>query len=376
MSRFLLSRGKVSCVPAGTSSSLVQIDYAGGLVVGDELVFRDAARTTNLTGPGSGGANELNDLVDVTIAGLADNDILRYDSGTSQWVNEPDTSAQTASSVGGEAEVFKQKTGSDLEFRTVKAGTGITVTQNTDDVEIAIDSTSPYFRDDFDGQESITLLSSQNYIMNTNTLDVYRNGLQLINSIFINPNIDRYQEMTKNSVMLDPGPGNALVPDSTDVFTFIGKDVEPDWKIIITGKTGTVLTIPTYTMGVNNILVFRNGVLQNDQALGDPDQQYSETSSTSITLGSALLSDDIIVVQKATAPSSVEHRDGETGTFISGISSYSLGSDELIVYKNGVLLFNSTTLGGSFDRYQETSSTSITLEEAAVASDVFTFIVK
>jgi len=47
-------------------------------------------------------------------------------------------SVESASNVGGEIEVFKQKSGTDLEFRTVKAGTNIDVTQNTSDVEIAV----------------------------------------------------------------------------------------------------------------------------------------------------------------------------------------------------------------------------------------------
>lgn len=49
--------------------------------------------------------------------------------------------ANTASNVGaGAGKVFKQKTGDDLELKSIKAGTNITVTNNVSDVEIAADT--------------------------------------------------------------------------------------------------------------------------------------------------------------------------------------------------------------------------------------------
>jgi len=45
--------------------------------------------------------------------------------------------ANTGTNVGGEKEVYKDKVGTSLRFRTIKAGTNITVTENADDIEIA-----------------------------------------------------------------------------------------------------------------------------------------------------------------------------------------------------------------------------------------------
>jgi len=43
----------------------------------------------------------------------------------------------TASNVGGEKQVFKQKVLEDLEFRTLKEGSNVTIIQNTNDIEIS-----------------------------------------------------------------------------------------------------------------------------------------------------------------------------------------------------------------------------------------------
>lgn len=72
------------------------------------------------------------DLHDVTITSPQDGDILVYNSATSTWLNEPNTGgsgeANTASNLGSGSGVFAQKVGVDLQFKSLVAGSGITLT--------------------------------------------------------------------------------------------------------------------------------------------------------------------------------------------------------------------------------------------------------
>ena len=65
----------------------------------------------------------------------------RYFYGGSSWSADGAGEANTASNVGtGAGQVFKQKSALDLQFKTIKAGTGVTVTNNTDDISLAADA--------------------------------------------------------------------------------------------------------------------------------------------------------------------------------------------------------------------------------------------
>lgn len=71
-----------------------------------------------------------------------DNKIEYYDGSTWQQLATGTGSGETntASNVGaGDAEVFKQKTGVDFEFRELAGGTNVTITEGTDTISIACD---------------------------------------------------------------------------------------------------------------------------------------------------------------------------------------------------------------------------------------------
>lgn len=70
------------------------------------------------------------DFVGATIVPLAPGAVQVIIPGGAGEVND-------GTNVGGEKEVFKDKSGLDLRFRTLKEGANITLTQNADDIEIA-----------------------------------------------------------------------------------------------------------------------------------------------------------------------------------------------------------------------------------------------
>ena len=82
----------------------------------------------------------INELQGVNITAPQDGDILEYDSATSTWLNVPNTGgtgeANTASNLGAGNGVFAQKVGVDLQFKSLVAGSGITLTPTANTITI------------------------------------------------------------------------------------------------------------------------------------------------------------------------------------------------------------------------------------------------
>jgi len=212
---------------------------------------------------------------------------------------------------------------------------------------------------------------NNNYSIGSNELDVFRNGVHMYSSLSIGAPIDRYMEFNYHTIELQQ------VPVITDVFTFVNEDSPPTFKSLITGVTGTSLTVPSYTMGSNRLRIYRNGILMNSSSKGGLVDQYTEFNSTTLNLAQAAVSSDVFVAMEMGVVSDFRYDlDGITGTIVTIPDTYTLGSEKLLVYKNGILMLNSTTLGVASDRYTETTTSSITLESAIVSTDVITVINK
>ena len=68
-----------------------------------------------------------------------------YEADTDTDTGEVNTASNLTSGAGTEADSFKSKVGVDLQFRTLKQGAGITLTENANDITIA-SPTSPFIQ--------------------------------------------------------------------------------------------------------------------------------------------------------------------------------------------------------------------------------------
>lgn len=271
--------------------------------------------------------------------------------------------------VGMGARVFKEKLGSFLRFRTISGGAGISVNEVGDEIVISASGSSyDYFVSYVTGQSGTSIPTSNNYNVGTNKLAVFKNGVAMILHGSYGEVSDRYSESGISSVSL------AETAVSDDVFSFIHRN-SIGYREILTGQTGSVLTVPSYSVGSKKLLVYKNGVLLNSIGIGEAVDQYTETTPTSITLGIAAESDDVFLIEHLGAlPLFRTDITGQVGNTIVIGNTYVMGSKKLMVYRNGVLLINSVSIGQPIDRYLEVSSGSISLETTAESSDVFSFI--
>ena len=80
--------------------------------------------------------NSSNQSSTIAIGGAST--FLKSDGTTASWATISEGEVNTASNVGGGSQIFKQKVGSDLEFRTLGANPNISITQGSDTVSIGL----------------------------------------------------------------------------------------------------------------------------------------------------------------------------------------------------------------------------------------------
>lgn len=80
--------------------------------------------------------------------GAANGDVVTF-NGTNWVPGTGGASSDTASNLGAGSQVFKSKVGADFQFRSLVAGSNITVTQNANDITIASTASSGVFTRSF-----------------------------------------------------------------------------------------------------------------------------------------------------------------------------------------------------------------------------------
>lgn len=81
---------------------------------------------------------------DVDFTNIQNDDIVKYETATGKWKNTPITaipSSATGANVGGQTgEIFRDKTGNDINLKTLKStDSSIIITNNIDDIDITVD---------------------------------------------------------------------------------------------------------------------------------------------------------------------------------------------------------------------------------------------
>lgn len=143
--------------------------------------------------------------------------------------------------------------------------------------------TNTHFFTAIGGETTITL--PFDYVTGSDTTWVYKNGIKLVLTT-------DYQEATSTTITLTDA---AIAGDEYEIVA-LGSVVGQRDNVFVsitpysfTASGGeTVITVPTYTIGVDNISVYLNGLRQIKGT------DYTESSATTITLTSPLIAADVV----------------------------------------------------------------------------------
>lgn len=106
---------------------------------------------------------DMDHLHDVVITAPADGDVLIYDSATQTWQNGPQTGGSgevnTASNLGTGVGVFASKVGADLQFKSLIAGAGVTLTPTSTGITIVASGAGGAV-DSVNGQTGVVVLDT------------------------------------------------------------------------------------------------------------------------------------------------------------------------------------------------------------------------
>ena len=259
--------------------------------------------------------------------------------------------------------------------RLINAGAIVTVRVATPNIDTPLPP-RPYFVEYVESTVGMSVTLANEYDPTKTRLSAFRNGLYMVNSPFIGSLVDRYAEQDRKSIL------TGVTSVASDVYAFVNQNLTPGFKRVNSGVTGTVLTIPTYTIGSKKLIVWRNGLAMTTSIFGLAAERYTESSPTTVTLAdAAVLTDWFAFENRSVAPTWREEKTGASGATLLLVANYTKGDYKLLVWRNGLLLVNSATIGTAEARYIEdptvangVSTNRIDLGISADPSDVFIII--
>lgn len=287
-------------------------------------------------------------------------DILVYANGEKRTVDV----------TGGLTEDYRKNSGTQLEFAyPLTTGTRVTIRHGVRYLN------TQFFVHYVTGYQGFSIPVGENFSNGANRLSAFRNGLymaQTSNPAIGGP-VDRYVEKLSLIELEEASL-------ETTYWVMLHKSVAPTFRSATSGLVGGTLTVPSYNMGTDRFLAFRNGLLLNKSALGTSEMQYSEATPTSITVPTPSIAATMWIFEElGQAPVWREEFSGITGPTLTFSAPYTMGNGKLLLFRNGVLVMNTnnTDYGGpgpQANRYVEATPTTVTLEVASTASTVWTAI--
>jgi len=277
---------------------------------------------------------------------------------------------RTIDKTGALSEDYRKNSGTQIEFAyPLLEDTRVTVRHSVPFL------TTQFFVNYQTGIQGFSIPVGEIYSKGSDRLSAFRNGLYMSKtaSASIGSPYDRYAEETAR-IETEGASVNA------EYWAFVHKSIAPSFRIPNSGLAGSPLTLPAYNVGTDRLLVFRGGLLMNTASLGSPVMQYAEAGPTSISLAApSVTAENWIFEELGQAPIWREDFSGISGGTITFSNPYTIGSGKLLLFRNGVLVMNTsdTDFGGpapSVARYQEATPTTVSVELASTPSTVWTAI--
>ena len=160
---------------------------------------------------------------------------------------------------------------------------------------------------------------------------------------------------------------------------------QPDEEEIVAtaGQTVFAATFLVWSPNVAlpDIEVFRNGIHMTQDLSGGTTRDFRKTGESTIEFVRPMQVDDRITIRSLRSISNAiawpyfyDFVTSRTGRAVALPARYRVGFDMLSVFRNGILLVASNTIGVPMDQYEETSMTFVTLGSSVESSEFVQFL--